>query len=291
MLIDTARRFLHARHTRVKNQRTIDTLKSHLQSDVPLLLVHQMGRAGSMTTVNSIRAGGVPLPVYHTHWLNPESVRTRIGWTRQPNESRRPLNVRVSTLISEELARATPTQRQWTVVTVFREPVARNVSVFFLAIEVFVKNFFERHARGEIDNAYLKDVFLKEFPHDEPITWFDREMRDVFGIDVYANEFPQAQGYQILRAPQVDLLAIKLEQLNDCYRQAFSEFIGLELPGLENTHITDKDPAFSMYADFVRNTALPDRYLDDMYSSRFARHFYSDEELRGFRRKWSEKGL
>jgi putative capsular polysaccharide synthesis protein len=289
-MLEVVKRPIYEWYTRRRGRNTIASLESHLRTHDPMLLVHQMGRAGSMTTVNSLRGAGITLPVYHTHWLHPRNVEKRLARFRDVAESGHPLNVRVGRRISDELQRVGPARRDWKLVTVFREPVARNISVFFLSIEVFVEDFARRHARGELDNAQLLSIFLREFPHDQPLVWFDMEMAEMFGVDVYRQPFPHEQGYQVLRNDRVDLLLIKVEALNACYRSAFAHFLGVNVPELAQTHVTEKDPSRPMYQDFIRDTVLPDEYLDRMYQSAFARHFYSDAELARFRRKWSTAG-
>ena len=286
-LLDTPRRLLHEWSTRRKNQRTIDSLKTVLGSDAPILLVHQMGRAGSMTTVNTLRGTGLDLAVFHTHWLNPASVERRQNWVKHLPISRQPLNIRMSTLISAQLQREGTGRRHWKLVTVFREPIARNVSVFFLSIDAFVENFQRRYQRGELNNETLMGIFLDKFPHEQPLLWFEQEIEQVFGINVYDQAFLENKGYQVIRTDHVDLLLIKLEQLNHCYRDAFRNLLGVEIPDLEHTHVTELDPTKPMYTDFVRNAVFPAEYLDRMYESAFARHFYTDEERDAFRRKWS----
>jgi Putative capsular polysaccharide synthesis protein len=301
-LLDRPRKLLYEWNTRRNGEKTLRSLDGVLQTWDPMLLVHQMGRAGSMTTVNTLRASELKLPIFHTHWLNPASVKTRQGWVRHLPESRRPLNVRVSGRISTHLQQRGMNGRNWKLVSVFREPVARNVSVFFLAIEVFLNNFQQKYKKGEIDfqqkykkgemdNQQLLKVFLEEFPHNEPLDWFNDEIKEVFGLDVLEHPFPREQGYQIIRSGNVDLLLLKLEQLDACHQEAFQQFLGVDIPELKNTHVSELDPSKPMYADFVKNTLFPGDYLDRMYTSDVAQHFYSKEEISSFRQKWSGKAL
>jgi len=275
-------------NTRRAGQRHIDGLKKVLAGTDPILLVHQMVRAGSMTTANSLRQGGVNLPVYHTHWLNPETIDKRKHLTAHLPENHHPLNMRVARCIAEELQREGTGRRLWKLVTVFREPIARNISVFFLSIDAFVEDFEARYARSEISHQQLLEVFLEKFPHDQPLEWFDREVRDIFGIDVYDHEFPREQGYQVIRTDRADLLLIAIEQLNRCYQDAFRALLNVDVPDLVQTHITEKDPTRPMYAEFVRKAALPTGYLDRMYQSKFAQHFYTADQIAAFRKKWGE---
>jgi hypothetical protein len=73
-LLDTPRKLLYEWNTRRNAKKTLGSLDRALQSRDPVLLVHQMGRAGSMTTVNTLRASELNLPIFHTHWLNPASA-------------------------------------------------------------------------------------------------------------------------------------------------------------------------------------------------------------------------
>lgn len=285
-MFDATRRWLHAWSTQRKNQKSIAALESHLRTRDPALLVHQMGRAGSMTTVNSLRAAGLMMPVFHTHWLNPTSVAQRVGWVRHLPEHRHPLNVRTSVRIAREIAQDGPQHRSWHIVSVFREPVARNLSVFFLSIETFIPGFFQRHARGAITHDEILGVFIDRFPHEQPINWFDEELRDVFGIDVYHTPFPGDSGYQIIEEAGASLLLIKVEDLDRCYRDAFKSFLGIDIPALKQTHVTAQDPSYSMYRDFMAHVKLPVDYVERLYDSQFARHFYSEQERASLRARW-----
>jgi hypothetical protein len=287
MSFPKAKQLAHEWATRRKNQQWIASLENHLKTADPILVVHQMGRAGSMTTVNTLRDAGVSVPVYHTHWLNPVSIAERLAWLKGVPEKRQPLNLRVARRIADELQKGGTTRRSWKLVSIFREPVGRNVSTFFLAIDRFFDDFFRRYESGEIGIDQVRDTFLKTFGQGRVLEWLDKEIGDVFGIDVYERDFPHDAGYQIFRKGNVDLLLIKLERLNDCFQAAFEDFLDTRIPNLVLTHITEKDPSYSMYKEFLRQVVMPPDYLEQMYSSRFARHFYRPEEIQGLMEKWS----
>lgn len=269
-----------------RGARKIAALETDLQGDKPLLLVYQMGRAGSMTTVATLREAGVDLPIYHAHWMHPDNLQKRFNRWAGVREARHPLNVRVGRRIAEHLRARGPGARDWKLVSVFREPVARNISVFFLSIDDFIKDFSRRYENRDIDNAEVLRVFMDKFPHEQPLKWFDMEMAQMYGVDVYRYPFPKEHGYQVIRQDRVDLLLLKVEELNRCYREAFSAYLGVDVPALQQVHITERDPSRPMYRDFIRDAVLPADYLDQMYESRFARHFYRDDEIAAFRRKW-----
>ena len=285
-MLNGARQFLHDWATYRRNKPFLHDLDEHLASQAGTVIVHQMGRAGSMTTVNTIRGGELNEPVFHTHALNPVKVERRMRRFKNWPIYRTPLNVRVAKRISDYIKDNGLGDRPWHLVTVFRDPIGRNLSVFFLSIEDFIKDFFRRHQRGDLSKEEILDVFISRFKHDHPLRWFDEEIRDVFGIDVFDHPFPMGEGFQIIREENVNLLLIKLESLDQCYQLAFDRFFGRNINDLKNTHITDKDPSYSMYSDFIRTATFPDAFLDEMYDSRFARHFYSNAEISRFRDRW-----
>ena len=290
-MLDAIKRRLYEHLTHRRGQEKIRQLRGHLQTPDPIVLVHQMGRAGSMTTVGTLERADLGMPVFHSHSLNPRNVQRRVTYFagRRRAENRYPLNVQVSRVLGGAIQRGGVAQRDWHIVSVFRDPAGRNLSVFFLMIDEYIENFHRRHAAGEIDDAYVLDVFLKKFPHHEPIAWFDEEIRDVFGIDVYAQPFPSEDGYQILRKGNVSLLLIRVEDLDTCHAAAFGDFLGIDAPPLRKLHISERKSSKQVYRSFLQNVKLPVTVLDQMYDSRYARHFYSPDDITRFRQRWGGK--
>ncbi|MGR9052254.1 MAG: putative capsular polysaccharide synthesis family protein [Gammaproteobacteria bacterium] len=267
----------------------IKSLKQHIAEKDDLILVHQMGRAASMTVTNTIRTMHLQDPVYHTHWLNAQSVKERVARVNSwKNNGAGPLNVRVAELLSPEIHNRLQ-DRKWKIISIVREPVARNVSAFFLDIERFFDNFFDRYEKNEITLEEMKEVFINEFPHDMPLNWFEVEMEEPFGVDVFSQEYNDQKGYMVFDKKNVSVLVIKLERLESCYKHAFRDFFGKEPYELVNTHVTDADKNYGMYKDFLREVELPESYLDRMYDCAYVRHFFTEEEIQGFRNKWTHK--
>jgi hypothetical protein len=85
-----------------------------------------------------------------------------------------------------------------------------------------------------------------------------------------------------------DLLLIRVEDLNRCASQAFSEFLGLpELP-LINENVGSAKAYASLYKTFKDSVKLPESYIDQMYATKYMRHFYSDREIAAFKKRWAE---
>jgi hypothetical protein len=128
---------------------------------------------------------------------------------------------------------------------------------------------------------------LNRFDHNVPKVWFQRQLQPVFGIDVFATAFPKERGYAIYATKDVSLLVIKLEMLEECASQAMRDFLGIDEFLLRNSNIGEEKEYKDMYKSFLRSIALPDEYLNRMYNSEYAQHFYTDAELQHFRMRWS----
>ncbi|MFX0095615.1 MAG: putative capsular polysaccharide synthesis family protein, partial [Candidatus Hodarchaeota archaeon] len=89
--------------------------------------------------------------------------------------------------------------RRWKIVSLVRDPVAKNVSAFFTRIHktTSLASYVRQYKSLTLEN--LRDIFLENFNHDIPSDWIDQELKKVFRFDVYSIEFPKTQGYKIYK--------------------------------------------------------------------------------------------
>ena len=153
---------------------------------------------------------------------------------------------------------------------------------------------FERFTGTEYENAdftseELVDMFVKEYRHPVPLIWFDVEMRQTLGIDVYEYPFPREKGHLSIKKGNFELLILKLEVDDSIKEKAIAEFLDIEDFRLIRANVgQDKDYART-YKDFLRTIRLPEAYVEIMCNSLFTRHFYSDAEIEAVRSKWRDR--
>jgi hypothetical protein len=82
------------------------------------------------------------------------------------------------------------------------------------------------------------------------------------------------------------VLLLRLESLNQCAPAAMREFMGLDAFELVESNTAEDKSYADLYKAFRRELALPESYLDRVYGTRFANHFYRADERDAFRRKW-----
>jgi len=96
------------------------------------------------------------------------------------------------------------------------------------------------------------------------------------------------EGIHVITDDNTDLLLITLESMNECFVSAMREFFGLSDIQMIKTNVSANGSFASEYKTIVDKFKLPADILDKIYSTRLARHFYSDEKIDVFKNKWSK---
>lgn len=261
------------------------------------IINYQMGKVGSSTVQASLAAMSLDQPVYHVHFLNPERVRQIEQQRRKYFRTEKYALLRRPWLYEFLFEQIQKKDRRWKLITLVREPVARNVSTFFENLEVTKKpdstayviksDYYDFNIEANPENLdELIELFFDRLVHERPLRYFDDEIKTVFGIDVFATGFPIEEGYKVYQGENADLLLIRLENLDQCANTVFKQFLGLDDFGLVRANIASDKIYSVLYKAFKRSVRFPDVYIREMYESAYVRQFYSDEEIRGFREGW-----
>jgi hypothetical protein len=260
------------------------------------IVVFQMGKVGSKTVELTLKTALPSMPVYHAHILCPLSIQgEELYWYgKHPGFWDKSLLPETSHLFTSYYlreridAQGLSETNRWKIVTLVREPVARNISGFFEGITKRIPDFSQKYTMGFLSVQDLIEIFVREYEqHEVPLTWFDAELKPVFGVDVYTGEFPRSRGYEIYEGNYADVLLLRLENLNTCAQAAFKEFLNLDKITLVPENISRDKEYFPAYTRFLASVVLPPAYLDRMYNSKYAMHFYTPQEIDSFRKRWS----
>lgn len=283
-ILDTAKQRYYGFHRQRRRRAALRTLRSELEQRAPLIIVHQMGRAASMTLVNTIRASNPGVSVLHTHWLNAANVRERLERVR---DRETPWHLAISRTLHEELGESDLRRYPFRIVSVIREPVARNVSAFFLDLDRFIPNLDRRLRAADLATEELVEVFLNDFPHHEALEWFQSQLNEPLDIDWFSQPFPTEKGWQLRDFDNRQMLLIRTDDLNRCYQEAFGALLGTSPERLEQSHVSNRSsPYADLIAQFRRAVRLPQSYLDHVYATPFVSHFFTQQEIDRYRDKW-----
>lgn len=256
----------------------------------PVVLVHQMARVGSATVAGSLRREVPGINVFHTHYLSAAATaRFRAQFDRIHRVTGRAGVHRefiAASLLGQRIERGIGDR--WRVVTLVRDPVGRTVSAFFKHFPYTYPELGPGFLEDPANVPALMDLFLNhsEFEHAFALEWFDREVREVFGIDVFATPFPHDAGFITLAGPFADLLVLRLEDLDTIGPAALGAFLDVPPIRLTTRNRSDDVSYRATYRRFLASFRPPGPYLDRMYDSRLARHFYRDDERALFRTRW-----
>ncbi len=258
------------------------------------IIVHQMGKVGSKTIELSLREAyqtlGIDVPIYHVHMLNNFDEIKQYALQNQSNSKETLDAIKNGENLRKQID-DNPAQH-WNLITLVRDPIARNVGTFFHNLPDFIPDWQARSIEGKLEVRELQELLINiSMLNFERPNWFDVQLKAIpaFGIDVYAEPFPHEVGYKIYPGTaQARLLLLRLEDLHKCAKQAMHEFLGLEHFTLHNTNIGEEKEYADLYRNF-KSQPLPMEYVQTMYQTTFARHFYTDAELLAFARRWTQR--
>jgi len=174
--------------------------------------------------------------------------------------------------------------RPLNVISLTREPIGRNVSAFF--------QNFENHTgvpyhKANFSLEELKAIFLNKFADGRPLRWFDKNIKENFGIDVYANSFPKC-GYDTYYHKNIRLLVMRSE-INDNEKvKVIRDFLKLNEFQFFSKNISAEKEYASTYMDFKKNVKFPLDYIDQICKSKYFNYFYEQDVINRVRKKWSE---
>jgi hypothetical protein len=255
------------------------------------ILVYQMGKVGSRSIVDSLRAVKLHRPVYHVHFLNQDNIQKADHMLHDIYGSHYNVN-RWCLYESRFVIKHFLQQRakHLKIISLVREPVGRNISSFFHNIDKFIPNFAALYEEGKIDIAGITQRFLQNFhEHSFPLTWFDEEMKNVFGIDVFSATVSLSKEHRVFayKHGDLDLLVMKTEDINEVAHEALQEFLQIKDFRLKQSNLSREKNYNRAYDDFTRLVELPEKYLTTMYESKYVNYFYTSKEIERFRRRWS----
>ena len=239
------------------------------------IVVLTPGKTGSNAVERVIESAAPDRPMYKVHRISEPTVEAAELRYREHSPRRRPRHIWAAQHLREQLP--TPTS-PWDVVTPLREPVGRGVAAYFQT---------SRRLRHEIDDpARALDGLLSWPQFWASPAWVDEELRAGLGIDVYGSPFNHGVGYSIIENSATRLLLVRFESLSNVH-VPLGEMLGCRVSPPSRANVGEEKGYAMAYKRFKAEVAIPESVLDELYGSKFARHFWTDDELDSYRQDWS----
>lgn len=221
-----------------------------------IILVYQPGKVGSSSVHASIKK--YAKNVLHVHYLQ--------NVTYQDENIQKIMSLKSGKIIC-----------------LVREPVSRAISYMWHMTD---SNFFYDLESGL--KKIEKECFANGFENFQK-NWFDDQMKNIMGIDIFQYPFDREKGYQIIKSGNIELLLIKMERLSDLASE-IGEFLDIKDFQLCKANMGEQRPYRFAYEEYKKVFSLPIERLESIFKdNEFVRHFYTEEECEKFIQKYQEK--
>lgn len=278
-----------------------------------LVLVLQMGAVGSLSIVKLLKDNGVAS--FHVHSLN------NFSGTRSRSSVDGFLRYLLFEGKESEECLAKPTK----IITGYREPISYLISFYFKdyyrgGLKEIIERKFGTSDLTSIKRHFLEcaDVYVQTFldeidigsknqewpwehiDGDEyikrfvmrcylPSLWFDLELKELFGFDIYSKTLDRSRGCSIYREDDLEVLVLDSEKLTEIGPKQIGDFLnnlGVAGATMPRINIRSQNVYGDLYSEFLSSIVLPKEFVDQQYSSKYAKYFYSEEDLKQFKNRW-----
>jgi len=264
-----------------------------------IVIIYQMGKVGSSSIYFTLKDFYKLPNVMHMHHMNPKYLEPIKAWHTENRYRYLPRHL----LESEGFYHAYKKgkiNKNIQIVTLVRDPIAVYISSIFQNMDQVYYDYVgkDKKIKQKELTAYIISTLGDETAQSQGrffnwynyfMNWFDNELKEIFGIDIYKKKFDNSKGYQILSRDNIKALVLKVETLNQSNREAFSEFLQIQDFDLQNTNIGEDKKYGQCYRLLLDNIIIPEAILKKVYTHKLVKHFYTEKEVEKFKVKWGAK--
>lgn len=251
----------------------------------PKILILQPGKVGSMSIHTTFKKYG--RESYHCHMLNNRGLSVYTG---------------IQELLN--MLKEFPIK----IITGVRDPIERAFSSFTHCLEQYYGWLVKDELTNDLCESFIN--YLKKYVCNDNLysetapkfngneycalgnqagnefAWFDKEIRELFGVDIYQCDFNRESGYSIIKQNNVEIFLYKLEKLQELEKE-LGDFAGISNFKLEMENSVSNKITRNLNRELKKKVHIPAECLDYYYknNNRFL-HFYSKREAAEFRKKW-----
>jgi putative capsular polysaccharide synthesis protein len=239
------------------------------------LFIYQMGKVGSTTLENSLPN------VVHIHAFFSRNHTCPVRFYGQAKFGLKHFFYRAEQeLLNYLLRRAFKKRKNTKIITLVREPLARNISMFFHDLDAYL---FSAHTNclntrkvalptRNQQASMLMDVFQNEFDHNYVFNWFDNELLVMTGIDIYQYPFDVEKGFGYANNHNIELLCLRTDKLKNCTDE-ITGFIGQTIT-LTSVNKAEDKWYDEIYQEFKQNYSPLKSWLEKANNSKLTKHFF-----------------
>lgn len=255
-----------------------------IDKDIPFVTIVSPPKTGGNTVDDALTEAGIPHLYYHNGYNLNENPERPDRWVPIIKERCKKFVIGV------------------------REPISQNISLMFnqmtnlfslrsdinnLDAQQLFDNYVEAPILGNVsgDSIYERELmktgtnFIRELYVQH---YFKGSIRTTLDIDVYQVNFDKRAGYTVVDQNGKQIFIYQIERMGSV-RQKLADFLGIDSIYLGHSNDGSKKYYSSPYKKFVSGFKMTKEYFEYSYSCDCVRHFYSDEDIEGFKAKWRER--
>jgi len=230
---------------------------------IPVLTMGKVAGKSIHAKLKSIPFNVFPVEVYHIHQINEETLSRNLPGKRHFSVG----------LSLQKILKKYKNDFKWKFIVGMREPIGCCLSLAFDNIN---------HDKDVID---ISDMICQSiYPYIS--TWFDVQIKDSLGINIFDYEFNKKNGYSIIKKNNIEVMLYRMENLSQIFSKAMEDFIGIPKLKLSMKNITTKKSFEKINEKITQNFYLENEFLEKVYSNRIVKYFYSEEEISEFYNYW-----
>ncbi|MEH2952612.1 putative capsular polysaccharide synthesis family protein [Candidatus Merdisoma sp. JLR.KK011] len=251
--------------------------------------VYQNGKVGSSTIVKSLQNAGVENAHIHRFFFKRDIVGELILGEEETEFLK---NSNVFTLHNSEYTELLKNEvKGRKIITMVREPIAVDLSTVFQWIGSGTADrfFAQRIKEGKDFQQIVFELMVKI--QNRQFEWFEDELKELCGVDIYSYPFDKEKGYTVISANEVEILLLKVEKFSEL-TNVIRDFTGNSHLELLNDNVGKNKEYAHLYQDMKENIKLSKEYVEHYYNHHpYIEHFYTEEEQKEFLSKWKGKIL
>lgn len=249
------------------------------------IVIYQMGKVASTAMQHSLTAMGLNVPIYQLHFMALDDDVLQWANDKRYKSNDRQLLLHRARYVSHAIR-----SREWkqvAMISMVRAPGPQLLSTFFQGLELNMPVYQELVERGELSPQRVADYFLEHFHPTFELQWFDRQLKEPFGIDVYATDFDKARGYQYYERDNIQLVVMRYEDLHRCVGEVMRDFLGIPEFTLTEANVGQAKKYGELYREVRRLLRIPPERIGELHATKYAQHFYTPEELAQSVARWT----
>lgn len=247
----------------------IKVLQSSKDDALPRVIVYQMGKVASSSIYKALKKRN-DCYGFHTHCLT----------LTKANDSTSNLDKRGrhSISLAEHIIKP---QRPTKIITLVRDPFARNISAYF-----------ENNEKAKAPNLDTNQInslvedFIENSNHNHNQNWYDNEFKKALNIDIFAYEFDRERGWSTFKQGPFEVLVLKTNLPDSEKTKQIAKFTGIEDLVINRINETGAKKTTSCYKQFKEMIQFPDEIAQPILQSRFTQHFFTDSEIDRMKKQW-----